>query len=196
MDKVNAINIFGDRNMTLLVIGLILWVAAHLFKRVAPGIREPMGDKGKGIVAIALFASVVLMVLGYRGSDYIELWARPGWGAHLNNLAMVIALYLTSPGPQKGAIAYKMRHPMLTGVAIWAAAHLLVNGDVASLILFGGLGVWALAEIVVINRAEPDWTPNPKGAIAKDAMFLAISVVLALIIGYIHTLFGLMPFGG
>lgn len=182
--------------MTLLVIGLVLWIAAHLFKRVAPGIREPMGDKGKGLVALVLLGSVVLMVIGYRAAEYTPLWDRAGWSTPLNNVLMIFALYFTSPGPSKGAFFHKMRHPMLTGTMIWAIGHLLVNGHLASLILFGGLALWALLEIVVINRAEGPWEPNPKGTVAKDGMFFAISVLLVGVIGYIHTFFGLAPFGG
>jgi len=181
--------------MTLLVIGLGLWAAAHLFKRAAPGLREPLGEKGKGFVALALIGAVVLMVIGYRTIDYIHLWDRTGWSSPVNNTLMIFALYFTSPGPKKGALFHKMRHPMLTGFIIWVVAHLLVNGDLASLILFGGLGLWALLEIIVINRAEGPWEPNPKGAIAKDAMFFAISILLVGVIGYIHTFFGLSPFG-
>ena len=62
--------------------------------------------------------------------------------------------------------------------------------------MFGTFLIWALATMRIINKAEPDFTPNPKGTIAKDAMFFVISIVLLGVIGYIHTLFGLMPFGG
>ncbi len=181
--------------MALMIAGLVLWYAAHFFKRVARGIREPMGDKGKGLVALAILAGVVLMVLGYRGSETVQVWFPPSWGFPVNNLAVLIALYFTSPGPSKGAIFYKMRHPMLTGFLIWAGAHLLVNGDLYSMVLFGALAVWAVLEMIVINRSEPDWTPNPKGTIAKDAMFIAISVVLVGVIGFIHGLIGPSPFG-
>lgn len=182
--------------MTLLVIGLILWVAAHTFKRTMPDLRAQMGDKGKGLVALVVLLSVVLMVLGYRAADYTHLWDRTGWSTPVNNILMVFALYLTSPGPKKGALFHKMRHPMLTGVVVWVVAHLLVNGDLASLVLFGGLGLWALAEMVIINRAEGPWVPHPKGTVAKDGMFFAISILLVGVIGYIHTFFGLTPFGG
>ncbi|WP_278923226.1 MULTISPECIES: NnrU family protein [Pseudophaeobacter] len=182
--------------MTLLVLGILLWWAAHLFKRLAPGIREPMGNKGKGLVAVALVISIVLMVLGYRSAESYDLALFPPFLQHINNLLMLIALYFTSPGPSKGAIFYKMRHPMLTGFALWAVAHLLVNWDPASFVLFGGLLAWALAEMVVINRAEPNWTPNPKGSIAKDAMFLVASVVLLAVIGYVHGMVGPSPFPG
>ncbi len=181
--------------MAWLILGLGLWVAAHLFKRVAPGLRDPMGDKGKGIVALVLLASVALMVFGYRAAEYTHLWSRTAWGTPVNNTLMIVALYLTSPGPKKGALFYKLRHPMLLGTFVWAAGHLLVNGDLASLVLFGGLGLWALLEISVINRAEGAWEPNPKGVLAKDGMFLAISILLVGAIGYIHTFFGLSPFG-
>jgi protein-S-isoprenylcysteine O-methyltransferase Ste14 len=88
-----------------------------------------------------------------------------------------------------------MRHPMLTGFLLWTVAHLLVNGDTNSFILFGGLGIWAIAEMVVINRTEPDWTPPARGSLAKDAMFLAISVVLLGVIGWVHTWLGYPTFG-
>ena len=182
--------------MTLLVLGILLWWGAHLFKRVAPGIREPMGQRGKGLVALVLLASVVLMVLGYRASDSYELALYPPFLQHVNNLLKLIALYFTSPGPSKGALFYRMRHPMLFGFALWAVAHLLVNWDPASFVLFGGLLAWALVEMVVINRAEPNWTAPAKGSLAKDGMFLVASIVLLAVIGYIHGLVGPSPFPG
>lgn len=182
--------------MALLVIGLFIWVAAHLFKRVAPGVRDPMGDKGKGVVALALLASVVLMVIGFRGHDAPQIWYPPAEFTILNNILVLFGLYFTSPGPSKGALFYKMRHPMLFGFTLWAMGHLLVNGDLASILMFSTFVIWAQVTMSIINKAEPNFTPNPKGTIAKDAMFFVISIVLVGIIGYIHTLFGLMPFGG
>ena len=180
--------------MTLLILGLLLWTAAHLFKRMAPDQRAALGDKGRGLVALTILGSVVLMVIGYKMAEYSPLWAAPAGAKHAVSLAVLIAFYFASPGPKKGALFHKMRHPMLTGFIIWAAAHLFVNGDVASLILFGGLGLWAIAEIIIINRAEPEWTPNPKGSIAKDGMFLGASVILVGVIGFIHGLVGPSPF--
>ena len=181
--------------MTLLFLGLALWVAAHFYKRALPAQRAALGDKGKGFVALAIGLSIVLMIFGYRMWDGTFFWGRTPAMTGINNLLMVAALYFVSPGPSKGAIFYKMRHPMLTGFALWAVAHLLVNGDTPSLVLFGGLLVWALAEMVVINRAEPGWAPSQKGSIAKDAMFLAIALVLLAVIGFIHSWLGYNPFG-
>lgn len=181
--------------MILLLSGVFLWWAAHLFKRFAPETRANMGDRGKGLVALMIVASIVLMIFGYKAADGAFFWGRHPATVGINNLMLLAALYFTSPGPSKGALFYKMRHPMLTGFALWALAHILVNGDVPSFILFGGLAVWALVEMVVINRAEPDWTPPAKGAIKKDIVFAGASLVLLVVIGYVHTWLGYAAFG-
>jgi len=176
--------------MIWLISGLLLWVAAHFFKRALPGPREAMGKAGRGVVALAILAGIILMVVGYRSADYEHLYALPDWVRHVNNAAMLVAIFLLDIGRAKGIVRTKIRHPMLSGVVVWAAAHLLVNGDVASLVLFGGMGLWALAEMAVISRAEGPWTPPPPGTVAKDVKFAVIAAVLyALIVG-IHYWFG------
>ncbi|WP_298558563.1 NnrU family protein [uncultured Aliiroseovarius sp.] len=181
--------------MTLLIAGLALWYVGHFWKRALPGAHENMGQRAKGISALVILISVVFMVIGYRATESYDLHAYPPALRHVNNLMVLFALYFMSPGPSKGALFYKMRHPMLTGFILWAVAHIIVNPDLASMVLFGVLTVWAVLEIIVINRAEPDWQPNPKGTIAKDAMFFVASIILLAIIGYIHGLIGPTPFG-
>ncbi len=181
--------------MALLILGVLLWAAAHFFKRAMPAPRAAMGNAGRGAVAVAVVVSIVLMTIGYRAAEGAFFWGRHPATTGINNLLMVAAFYFVTPGPKKGAIFYKMRHPMLTGFSLWAAAHLLVNGDVPSFILFGGLLVWALAEMVVINRTVPNWTPPAKGSIAKDAMFVVASLVLLAVVGAIHAWLGYNPFG-
>ncbi|UWQ08528.1 NnrU family protein [Aliiroseovarius crassostreae] len=181
--------------MTLLILGLALWYIGHFWKRALPGRHAAMGEKAKAVSAGIILVGVVVMVIGYKAWESYDLFAYPTFFKHINNLAMLIAIYLMSPGPSKGAILYKMRHPMLTGMIVWAVAHMMVNPDPASYVLFGGLTVWAVAEMKVINAADPNWTPNPKGSIAKDAMFLVASVILLAVIGYIHGLIGPAPFG-
>ena len=85
---------------------------------------------------------------------------------------------------------------MLAGAVVWAVAHLLVNGDSVSIVLFGGMGVWALAQMWLINRAEPDYTPWEGGTIAGDLRLAAISAVVFAVIAGIHTWLGYFPFGG
>jgi len=181
--------------MLLLILGVALWVGAHWLKRLAPGVRAPMGDKGKGLIAGAIFLSIVLMIFGYRMADGAVFWGRSSATVGIMNLLVLIAIFLMSPAPKKGKLLNGMRHPMLTGFALWAVAHLLVNGDVPSFILFGGLGAWAVISIFMINKAEPDWTAPAPGSYAKDGMFLGASLVLMVVLGWIHGLLGYPAFG-
>jgi len=172
--------------MTLLIAGLLLWCAAHLFKRVAPAQRAAMGDRGKGLVAGVLLLSVVVMVVGYRAAEWVPVYTPMAGMGHLNNTLMLVSVFLYSVGGTKGTLYTRMRHPMLWGTVIWGGSHLLVNGDVASLVLFGGIAVWALAEMVVINRAGPWLRPVGGRGIKGDAMGLAGTVVLYGVIALIH----------
>ena len=179
----------------LLILGIAIWWSAHLFKRVAPDARANMGDAARGGVAVLLIISIVLMVIGYRGVEFINVWYPPSFMVHINNLLMLIAIYLLSPAAKRGKLIYGMRHPMLTGFKTWAIAHLLVNGDLASIVLFGALLAWAVVEVIVINRSEPGWVkPTEPGTLAKDGMFLVGSVVLLAVIGYVHSWLGVWPF--
>ena len=182
--------------MTLLILGLILWIAAHFFKRLMPEVRAALGDKGKGLVAITILAGVVLMVIGYRSTVNIPVYTPvPGIG-HLNNLLMLIAIFLMGVGKSGGVISSKLRHPMLTGMIVWAVAHLLVNGDQASLVLFGTLGVWAILEMILINRGEGAWNRPATGPITKDLRVAVVTVVLFVIIALVHNWLGYSPFLG
>ncbi len=179
----------------LLILGLALWWAAHLFKRIAPGARAKLGNGGKGLVALALLASVVLMVIGFRGTPYINVWMPPAFATHINNLLVLVALFLFAAGDAKAAITRNMRHPMLAGMKTWAIAHLIVNGDLASIILFGGLLAWAVVEVITINRAEPEWAGREGTSMKGNIIALVGAVVVMGIIGMIHTWLGHPPFG-
>ncbi len=182
--------------MTLLVLGLLLWMAGHFFKRALPSVREGMGNAGKGVAAVLSLAGVVLMVIGYRGAFTDLAYMPPSWGIHLNNLLMLAAVVLFGMGSSKGRMRSWLRHPMLTGVIVWAVAHLLVNGDWASVVLFGGLGLWAIAEIVIINARSPAWVRPEPGPASGDIRLLVISAVVFAVIAGIHTWLGYWPFPG
>lgn len=189
--------------MTLLLLGLALWIAAHVAKRLAPDLRQSLSDKmgeaSKGVFAVLIVLSIVLMVLGYRSTDFTPLWEPPGFMVHLNNLLMVIALYIYGAGGPKGAkvwLGTKLRHPQLTGFSIWAVAHLLVNGDLSAVILFGGLLIWAQFSIVLINRNEGPWVVPARAAPKKEIVLIVITIVLFLAITSLHAWLGRWPFPG
>ena len=186
--------------MTLLILGVLIWSFVHFFKRLAPAgrsaMQDKMGDASKGVIALLLVASIALMVIGYRSAPVDFLWGRSVATTGVNNLLMLAAVALFGLGSSKSRLRKKMRHPMLTGVVVWAASHLLVNGDTASIVLFGGLALWAVAEMILINRAEPDYTPFDGGSAAGDIRLGVITLVIYSIIAGIHTWLGYFPFGG
>ncbi len=185
--------------MTLLITGLVLWVATHMFKRTAPAARarlqSRLGDGSKGVVAAVLLVALVLMVLGYRHADVVVLWQGPLWLVHVNNLLMIVAVFLMGVGNSKCRARGWLRHPMLTAVVVWSVAHLLVNGDLPSLVLFGGLLVWAVAEMVIINRAEPDYHPFSGGTLGGDMRLAAITAAVFVVVVLLHGWLGPSPFG-
>ena len=164
-------------SMTLLILGVALWSAAHLFKRLAPDLRAGLGERAKGPITLALVVALVLMVVGFRGADGAVFWGRSPAMAGINNLMMLASVYLFAAAGMKTAVARRLRHPMLWGVVLWSVGHLLVNGDTPSLILFGGMLLWALAEMALINRAGPFVPPA-----AKPAKFEAMAVAGTLIV--------------
>lgn len=181
--------------MILTLLGLLLWSGAHLFKRLAPDLRAGMGNRAMGPIAILLVLSVVLMVIGYRNWFSDQIWNPPAFLTHVNNLLMLFAVYLYAASGMKTAITRVIRHPQLSAVKAWAFAHLLVNGDLASIVLFGGLMAWAVVEVILINRATP-WVKNPPSTTGKEIGAVVGAVLVTGLIGWIHTLFGLIPFGG
>ena len=166
--------------MTLIVLGLLLWWGAHLWKRVAPGPRALMGEPGKGLVTVGVLAGVVLMVIGFRGSDwlgieapdFVELWYPPRFLVHVNNLLMAFAVYLFAASGMKTRITRVIRHPQLTAVK-----------------------TWAVVEVILINRAEPRG-PLPEPAPMRREVAAAVGAVVVLVaIMLVHNWIGVPPWG-
>jgi uncharacterized membrane protein len=181
--------------MTLIVLGLALWWAAHLWKRLAPASRAGMGNAGKGLVTVGVLAGVVLMVMGYRGVEHIDLWYPSAFLTHVNNLLMLFAVYLYAASGMKTRITGPIRHPQLTAVKTWAVAHLLVNGDLASVILFGGILAWAVVEVILINKAAPRGPLPEPAPVGKEIGAIVGAVVVTGAIGWVHNWLGVWPFG-
>ena len=182
--------------MVLLISGVALWWAAHLFKRVAPERRAALGDKGKGLVAVLLVLSVFMMARGYGQAEGPVWWGRSPATTGINNLLMLLAFYLYAADGMGTRVTAWIHHPQLTGFSLWAVAHLLVNGDLASFVLFGGLLVWALVEIMLLNRAGA-WKRRTGPFPARKEIMAAVgAVVVMLVVGLIHGWIGPWPFGG
>ncbi|MCU4651232.1 NnrU family protein [Roseibacterium sp. SDUM158016] len=178
----------------LLIIGIALWSGAHLFKRLAPARRAEMGDKGKGLVAVLLLASIVLMVIGFRSANVVQVWFPPSFMIHIANLLVLIGFWFFALSAIPGKLSARVRHKQLTGVKSWAVAHLLVNGDLASILLFGGMLAWAVVSVILINKAEPTWERPANASVGKDVLAFFVGAVLYGVVAAIHTWLGYYPF--
>ncbi len=187
--------------MVKLLIGMFLWWAGHMFKRLAPALRRDMstalGDlPAKGIFGLVLLVATWLIVSGYRQAGTTPLYTPVAGAGWLTDLLMLVAILVFGAGHAGGQLAARIRHPMLWGTAIWAFAHLLVNGDIASIILFGGLGVWALAEMRLINQSEGPWERPMPGDRTRDMKLALATLFIYFVIAGIHWLSGINPFQG
>ena len=181
--------------MLILILGVALWGLTHSIKRTAPGFRARLGEtRAKLFVTGTTIVSIGLMIVGYRIAQPVEIYDLGPDTIYLNNLMMVIALALMFASTTRSHLVELLRHPMNTGFILFCLAHLFISGDIRSILLFGGLGIWAILSIILNNIAEPDWD-RPSGTLVGDAILLTIVVALTIGIGWLHTRAGLQPFG-
>ena len=149
--------------MELLLLGLVIWSLVHLFSAVAPQGRIALvGRLGlmpyKGVVSLLILLALLLMVLGWRSvTTFSVLFVAPPWLTVVAGVLIFLGLVLLAASNLPTNLKRWVRHPQLTGVILWALAHGMLNGDSRSLLLFGGLLVWAVLEIVFINRRDGIW---------------------------------------
>jgi uncharacterized membrane protein len=176
--------------VTLLVLGLVLFLGTHSFSMARGPRAAIIGRIGegpfKGLYSLLSLAGIVLVSIGYgqyRASGYIPVWDPPVWTRHLALLLVLVAFICFVAAYLPGRIKARLKHPMLAGVKIWAFAHLLANGDLGSILLFGSFLVWAvLARISVKRRdvaAQHGGTAAPAGW-RNDILAVAIGTVVYL----------------
>ena len=184
----------------ILVLGLVVFFAMHSVRMVAGGFREAQvaanERRWKGIYSLVSLVGFVLIVLGwilYR-AEAPELYEPPAWGRHVA-MALVLVAFILLPAANMppGRIRAYVKHPMLIGVILWAAAHLLVNGDLASLLLFGAFLVYSMINwLAVIPRGDP--APAVVRPRSDVASVLAGTVLYVIFVLWLHGwLFGVSP---
>ena len=185
--------------MIWLGLGVVIWSATHLFPAVAQrprtGIVKAIGEGPyKGAFSLLIVGSIALIVVGWIVSDSRAVYDPPGWGSNAAKALVLVALILFISAGLKSNIKRVVRHPQLVGVLVWAVAHLLANGDRHALIVFGGLGLWAIIEMGALNQRDGEWQrPGPQ-AIRRDALLVAASVVAYALILLLHPFaFGVTP---
>jgi uncharacterized membrane protein len=175
-----------ERSMLILILGLVLFLGTHTLS-TARGPRATLinrlGEGGfKGLYTALSLLGFVLIIYGfgqYRAAGWINVWYPPVWTRHLAlllNLPIFVLLAATNSG---GRIHAAVKHPMLLAVKIWATAHLISNGDLGSIILFGGFLVWAvMARISLKRRAGVKVLSVPKGFTQRDWIAIGAGLLL------------------
>jgi uncharacterized membrane protein len=188
--------------MVWLVAGVAIWAAVHFLPGIAPTLRTRLaGGIGegpyKGAFSLLLIVGVVAIVIGWRAIVPTPVYEPPAWGLGVTRNFLIIGMILFFGGRFSSLISRNIRHPQLVGVAVWAAGHLFSNGDDRSIILFGGLGLWAIAEIIAINRRDGVWQPPEPKSLRTELRPLAIGLAGFAIVMFAHEfLFGVSPLAG
>ncbi|KZY30710.1 MULTISPECIES: NnrU family protein [unclassified Oleiphilus] len=154
--------------MTTLLIGLIIFIGIHLLPTL-PELRQKYIDKlgelpYKGIFAVISIAGFALIIMGKADAPFISIWQPPQFLSHLTKLLMLPAFILLVAAYIPSNIKRRVRHPMLAGVKLWALGHLLINGDAASILLFGGFLAYAVIDMIRANKRSEWVKPEPKPA--------------------------------
>lgn len=177
--------------MALLVCGLLLWSLTHYLPTLGRPVRTSMIDRlgenaYKGLFSILMILSIVLIVYGWKGTIPTHVYAPPAAGNLLAAILMLLAFILFVAGAQPTRIKQLLRHPQLTSVVVFSAAHLLVNGDSRSLLLFTWLAIWALVDMALINRRDGAWEKPPAPGWAVEARLMIIAVVIFVVMVFVH----------
>lgn len=182
--------------MSLLIVGVIIWSLAHLFPSVLPGTRKQLAEKlgenpYRGLFSLVIIGTLIVIVLGWRSAVPTALYAPPLAANPLTSVMILLGFVLFFASQTPGNMKRIVRHPQMTGTILWGAAHLLTNGGSRSVVLFGGLTVWALLEIIMINRRDGKWQKPARAAIKYDLIPVMVGVAAFAVVLYFHAnLFG------
>ncbi len=174
--------------MTLFILGLITFFGAHLFSALARGPRGALISKlgagpYKGLYSLVSLAGFALIIIGWPKADASVLYSTPLFMRHITYALVLIAFILLAAAYlPAGRIAAMAKHPMLAGVKVWAFAHVLVNGEVRSVLLFGAFLAFAVIDRIAVKRRE---TPvRAAGPAINDAIAVGVGVLGYALVAY------------
>jgi len=179
--------------LLVMILGLVLFFAAHIFttKREARAqVIARLGERPYAILySLVSLAGLVLIIWGfahYRAAGEIGVWDPPRAFKHITLALMLPAVILVVASYIRGRIFVTLKHPMLAGVMLWAAGHLLANGDLGGIILFGSFLIWAVYDRISMRwRTDSGAPPIPVGGITNDMIAVVVGVVVYLALAFV-----------
>jgi uncharacterized membrane protein len=161
--------------------GLVLFFATHFYSAFRPrgddDIKHRMG-KGlyMGLYSVISLAAFVLMIWGYDGArPWMNIWSPPVWTRHIAMTLMLPAMILlVAAYAPTGFIKKAVKHPMLAAVKLWAAGHLIANGDLASIILFSAFLIYGVVDRIALKRRGDNGPVHKPASILGDMIAVAV----------------------
>ena len=175
-----------------MILGLVLFLGVHTLTTQRQWRARVIGRMGEGGYkigyALASAAGLALIVWGfaqYRATGWINVWTPPTAMRHIAVALMLPAVIMVVASYIRGRIYTTLKHPMLTGIKLWAAAHLLANGDLGSIILFGSFLAWAVFDRISLKRrTDAGAPPIPVGGPGNDLIAVAVGLVAYLALAF------------
>jgi uncharacterized membrane protein len=179
--------------LLVMILGLVLFLGVHtlttqraLRARLIASWGEAGYKIGYALVALLGLALIVWGFADYRATGWIDVWHPPKAFKHIAVALMLPAVILVVASYLRGRIYTALKHPMLAGVKLWAAAHLLANGDLGAIILFGSFLAWAVFDRISLkHRSDAGAPPIPVGGIGNDLIAVAVGVVAYLALAFV-----------
>src|SRR5271165_133392 len=178
--------------LLVMILGLVLFLGVHTLttqRDLRGSFIASMGEGGYKIgYALVSLAGLALIVWGfahYRAGGMINVWYPPKFLKHITVALMLPAVILVAASYIRGRIYATLKHPMLAGIKLWAAAHLLANGDLGSIILFGSFLAWAVFDRISLKRrTNAGAPPIPVGGLSNDLIAVAVGFVAYLALAF------------
>jgi uncharacterized membrane protein len=178
--------------LAVMILGLVLLLGVHtvtMQRELRAGAIASLGEGGYkiGYAAVSL-AGLALIIWGfadYRAAGLVPVWTPPKAFKHIAVALMLPAVILVVASYVRGRIYTTLKHPMLAGIKLWAAAHLLADGDLGAIILFGSFLGWAVFDRISLkHRADAGAPPIPVGGPGNDLIAVAVGVVVYLALAF------------
>ena len=178
--------------LLVMILGLVLFLGIHTLPAQRDRRARAIAAFGEGgykiFYALVSLAGLALIIWGfahYRATGWIDVWYPPKAMKHITVALMLPAVILVVASYIRGRIYTALKHPMLAGVKLWAAAHLLANGDLGSIILFGSFLGWAVFDRISLkHRADTGAPPIPVGGRGNDLIAVAVGLIAYLALAF------------
>jgi uncharacterized membrane protein len=178
--------------LAIMILGLVVFLGSHVFVTLRAHRAALIARFGegayKGLFSLVSLIGIILIGYGfarYRANEWVDIWMPPRWTRHVTDALVWPAIICILAAYIPGQIKRVLKHPMLVGVKLWAVAHLIANGDLGSIILFGSFLAWAVYDRITLKRrSDPGAPPIPSGGFRNDFIAVVAGTAVYFALGF------------